>query len=64
MRFQIHFTTANNKHWIEGLGIVFRGGDSYQQVWGAHVLNVKLWGCGNEMILWGLSPPNLKSGRA
>ena len=42
--------------------------------WGAHVLNVKLWGCGNEMILYfsvqlveklgGLSPPNLKSGRA
>ena len=41
---------------------------------GAHVLNVKLWGCGNEMILYfsvqlveklgGLSPPNLKSGRA
>ena len=42
--------------------------------WGGSVLNVKLWGCGNEMILYfsvqlveklgGLSPPNLKSGRA
>ena len=52
-----------------------RGGDSYQEVGGgAHILNVKLWGCGNEMILYfsvqlveklgGLSPPNLKCGRA
>ena len=44
---------------------------------GAHVLNVKLWGCGNEMILYfsvqlveklggggGAEPPNLKNGRA
>ena len=51
-----------------------RGGDSYQEVGGLNVLNVKLWGRGNEMILYfcvqlvenlgGLSPHNLKSGRA